>query len=160
MIRRRSVIKGQVEHMFLGRYNHSLDNKGRLTIPSRYREMIGDGAVVVQGFDRNLLVLSAASFERVTHEIKAESITNPQVRLLRRLVFSTAEPAEVDKAGRILIPAYLRQFAGLELEAVLVGVGDYFEIWSPVLWAEQNERLMDVEANEQRFSMFDITTQA
>jgi MraZ protein len=144
--------------MFLGRYFHSLDSKGRLTIPSRYRELLSEGAFIIQGFDRNLLVMTPASFQAISQRVNEKSITDSNARLLRRLIYSNGEQVEVDKAGRILIPQFLREVAGLDAEAVLVGVGDYFEIWSPSLWAEQNSRLLDAEANEQRFSVFEIPT--
>ena len=142
--------------MFLGRYIHSLDSKGRLTIPSRYRELLSEGAYIIQGFDRNLLVMTPASFQTISQRVNEKSITDSNARLLRRLIFSNGEQVEVDKSGRILIPQFLREVAGLDSEAVLVGVGDYFEIWSPGLWADQNTRLLDAEANEQRFSVFEI----
>jgi MraZ protein len=142
--------------MFLGRYIHSLDSKGRLTIPSRYRELLSEGAYIIQGFDRNLLVMTPASFQAISQRVNEKSITDSNARLLRRLIYSNGEQVEVDKSGRILIPQFLREVAGLDSEAVLVGVGDYFEIWSPALWADQNTRLLDAEANEQRFSVFEI----
>jgi MraZ protein len=143
--------------MFLGRYRHTLDSKGRLTIPSRYRELLAGGAYVIQGLDRNLWVLTPETFEGIARKVNEKSITDPSVRLLRRLIYSNGEQVEVDKAGRILIPQFLREAIGLQDEALLVGVGDYFEIWSPVYWLEQEEQLRDVEANAQRFVEFDIS---
>jgi MraZ protein len=74
------------------------------------------------------------------------------------LIFSNGERVEVDKAGRILIPQFLRQGAGLNGEAIVVGVGDYFEIWSPEHWAEQASRLQDTEANADLFAAFNISS--
>jgi MraZ protein len=144
--------------MFLGRYRHTLDNKGRLTVPSRYRDLLAEGAYVIQGLDRNLWVLTPAAFQAISHKVNEKSITDPSVRLLRRLIYSNGEQVEVDKAGRILIPQFLREAAGLDTEALLVGVGDYFEIWSPENWSQQETRLQDVEANAQRFVEFDISS--
>ena len=143
--------------MFLGQYTHNLDNKGRLTIPARYRDLLLDGAYVTQGFDHNLIVMTVSAFETLSQNVKQMSITDSKARLLRRLIFSNGERVEVDKAGRILIPQFLRLAAGLNGEAIVVGVGDYFEIWSPEHWAEQASRLQDVEANADLFSVFNIS---
>jgi MraZ protein len=144
--------------MFLGQYSHNLDNKGRLTIPARYRDLLLDGAYVTQGFDRNLIVMTVSAFETLSHNVKQMSITDSKARMLRRLIFSNGERVEVDKAGRILIPQFLRQGAGLNGEAIVVGVGDYFEIWSPEHWAEQASRLQDAEANVDLFAVFNISS--
>jgi MraZ protein len=142
--------------MFLGRYEHAIDEKGRLTIPVRYRELLENGAYVLQGFDRNLMVLDASSFEKIYEHINQMSMTDPTARHLKRFIFSAAERAEFDRAGRLLLPQFLRESARLSGAAVLVGVGDYFEIWSPEIWAQQNELLQDVDANTQRFAALEL----
>jgi len=143
--------------MFLGKYQHFLDNKGRLTIPARFRQILLEkGAYVTQGFDHNLMVLPATAFEAISQRIQQMSITDPMARLLRRLIFSSGEQVEVDKAGRILIPQYLREAVDLDGEAILIGSGEYFEIWSPEAWREQDRQIKDSEANSQRFAIFDL----
>lgn len=144
--------------MFLGRYQHTIDDKGRLIIPARFREMLERGAFVTQGFERNLMVLTADAFDQLYANVNRMSLTDPSARDLKRFIFSTAERVEVDKIGRILLPQYLRSLAQLENEVMLVGVGDTFEIWSPALWAKKNEQLEDLEANEKRFAVFDLST--
>ncbi len=154
---RRSGVNSEVEQMFLGQYRHSIDSKGRLTIPSRFREvLLAEGAFVSQGFERNLMVRTVPAFEQLSKKVEALSQTVQTSRLLKRLIFSTAERVEVDKAGRILIPEFLRQAAGLQNETVIIGAGDYFEIWSPEIWAEQESELQDTEANAQRFALLDL----
>lgn len=156
-LNRRSAIKGEAEHMFLGQYQHSFDNKGRLTIPVRFRELLAvEGAFVTQGFDLNLMVLTPEKFETLSTRIQEMRMTEPNARLLKRMIFSSAERVEADKAGRILIPEFLRQYAGLQNLAVVVGAGDYFEIWSPDAWAEQLSKLQDAETNAQRFALLDL----
>lgn len=145
--------------MFLGQYQHTLDNKGRLTIPARYRDLLNDGAYLTQGFDRNLMVMTVSAFEALSRRVNSMSITDSRARLLRRLLFSNGERVDVDKAGRILIPQFLRQSASLDSDAIVVGGGDYFEIWSPGHWAEQAVRLNDAEANADLFSIFDISAE-
>jgi MraZ protein len=143
--------------MFLGHYDHTIDNKGRLTIPSRYRELLADGAFITLGFDGNLIVLTRIHFERLSERFKKMNLTDPATRSLSRLFFSNAELLDTDKVGRILIPQYLRQSAGLETTAIVAGVGDYFEIWSPELWTKQASILQDPEITAQRFAALDLT---
>jgi MraZ protein len=144
--------------MFLGQYRHSFDAKGRLTIPARFRELLTDGAYVTRGFEQNLMVLTVPAFDGLTHGVKQHSLTDPTARDLKRLLFSTADRVEPDSNGRILIPQFLRELAGLDSEAVVVGVGDYFEIWSPAQWDEKMALLNDTDANAQRFIGLDLTS--
>ena len=137
--------------MFLGQYRHSLDEKGRLTIPVRFRDLLADGAYVTQGFDKNLMVLTAPTFQAISKRVNQMSLTDSTARELRRLLFSTANYIDPDKNGRILLPQYLRELAELGGDVVLVGVGDYFEIWPTDSWDAQYEKLKDTEANAQRF---------
>lgn len=145
--------------MFLGKYKHTLDIKGRLTIPSRFRELLAaDGAYITQGFDHNLMVLPPTAFEKIYERVNRMSMTDNNARMLKRLIFSSAEKVDVDRAGRILIPEHLRQLADLESEAIVVGLGDYFEIWAPEPWEEQLATLNDSEANAQRFAVLNLST--
>ncbi|MEJ2412133.1 MAG: division/cell wall cluster transcriptional repressor MraZ [Anaerolineales bacterium] len=84
------------------------------------------------------------------------STTNPTARQLRRLIFSTAQQVDIDSNGRILIPKYLRDVASLNDEAIVVGVGEALEIWSPDAWETQNQQLQDAESNAERFAALDI----
>lgn len=143
--------------MFLGQYLHNLDEKGRLTIPAAFRFELGEGAYISQGFDRNLMVMSADYFKLVYERVNTMSITDPMARMLRRLLFSNAYKVEVDKAGRILLPPNSRQFLELSGEAMLIGQGEYFEIWKPAEWDSQMQTLLDAEANAQRFAMLDLS---
>ncbi len=143
--------------MFLGRYEHAVDEKGRITIPVRFRELLENGAYVTQGFDRNLMVLTASSFEQISESVNQLSMTDPTARALKRLIFSSAERCEFDRSGRLLLPQFLRDSAQLDGTAVIVGAGDYFEIWSPQLWSQQNEVLQDAETNAQRFAALNLS---
>jgi MraZ protein len=142
--------------MFFGQYSHSLDSKKRLTIPSRFREDLKDGAYVVEGLDGNLMVFTSAVFEKIYQRISALTLTDESVRDLRRKFFGNAGYLEIDNAGRILIPDYLRETAGIQNEAVVTGAGSYFEIWSPEAWGQRLSRLQDPEANKERFATLDI----
>lgn len=146
--------------MFLGQFYHNLDDKGRLTVPSRYREYLNSGgAFVMQGFDQNLMVLPAPTFDAIAQRVRQMSMTDPTARLLRRLLFSTADHVEMDKAGRFLLPQFLRQAANLQVGVVVIGSGDYFEIWSPEAWAAQSDLLQDAQTNASRFAEFSLSSE-
>ncbi len=160
-VSRRSDIKGILEHMFLGRYHHTIDGKGRLTVPARYRDLLAaDGAYLTQGFDQNLNVYPPQIFERISLRVNRLSMTDPSARVLKRLMFSNAELVVLDKTGRILIPQFLREELDLDLdsEAVLVGMGDYFEIWSPDQWVGQTSMMEENESIAMRFVDLDLST--
>ena len=89
-------------------------------------------------------------FEILSQQVDGTDLTNTDARLMRRLFFATAEWVDVDKAGRILVPGFLKKAAGLSNEVVLVGAGKFFEIWSKELWEEQSTKLLDIETNVQR----------
>ncbi|MBE9473911.1 MAG: division/cell wall cluster transcriptional repressor MraZ [Chloroflexi bacterium] len=145
--------------MFLGRYHHTIDGKGRLTVPARYRDLLtAEGAYLTQGFDQNINVYPPQIFERISLRVNRLSMTDPSARLLRRLMFSNAELVVLDKTGRILIPQFLRQELNLDSEAVIVGMGDYFEIWSPVQWAGQTTMMEESEPIAMRFMDLDLST--
>ena len=143
--------------MFLGQYHHNLDEKGRLTIPAKFRDALAEGAFLTQGFDRNLRLLTEANFEAMAAQINRLSMTDPAIRQLRRLIFATASEVQLDRIGRTLVPQFLREFAGLDNEAIIVGVGEAIEIWSPEVWAEQERLLLDAEANAQKFAELDLS---
>lgn len=144
--------------MFLGQYRHSIDQKGRMTVPARFRELLDQGAIVTQGFEQNLMVLTEAGFSAMTSQVTKKSLTDPTARDLRRLLFSSADRVTTDSNGRILLPSFLREENQLEGEAVLVGVGDFFEIWPPDVWEQRMDILRDTEANTQRFAGVDLST--
>ncbi|MCI0519559.1 MAG: division/cell wall cluster transcriptional repressor MraZ [Chloroflexi bacterium] len=142
--------------MFLGQYLHNLDGKGRLMIPVRYRPALEAGVYATQGFDGNIMLWPVEAFEKIAQRVNQASITDPSSRLLRRLIYSSSDKLELDKAGRILLPDFLRHAAGLDSAVMVVGVGDYLEIWSPALWEGQQAMLVDSQANAGRFSAFDL----
>ena len=144
--------------MFLGQFQHNLDDKGRLMVPARYRDLLAAGAFITQGFDKCLMVMTDAYFGQVYERINSMNLADPTARMLRRLILSNAYPVEVDKVGRILVPQNLRQFLGITSgELTVAGQGDYFEVWAPAEWQAQMDNLQDVEANEQRFSTLDLS---
>jgi MraZ protein len=144
--------------MFLGKFVHSFDDKNRLTVPAKFREPLSGGAFVIQGLDKNLMVLTVQAFETVYHRVMAMNLMDPTARALRRIILGNAAQLELDSAGRILIPQDLRELGSLKNEAILVGQGDYFEVWAPANWKEQEIQLQDAADNSQRFSTLDVST--
>jgi MraZ protein len=130
--------------MFLGRHNHNLDAKGRLALPARFRDKLADGVVITRGFDPCLLVYPMDAWLPLAERVASLSISDPDVRTLRRMLFADAVDMQLDKQGRVLVPAELRQYASIEREAVVVGVHTFIEIWSPSTW-EQQATSMDRE---------------
>ena len=143
--------------MFLGHFQHNLDDKGRLMIPARFRELLAAGAFITQGFDKCLMVMTDVYFKEVYDRISAMNLADPTARLLRRLILSNAYPVEADRVGRILIPQNLRQVIMLDGEAIVAGQGEYFEVWTPAAWDAQMAQLQDLETNDQRFAMLDLS---
>jgi MraZ protein len=144
--------------MFLGQFQHNLDDKGRLMIPARYRDLLEGGAFITQGFDKCLMVMTTVYFTEVYNRINAMNLADPTARLLRRLILANAYPVEVDKVGRVLVPQNLRTVLGVENgELVVAGQGDYFEVWTPTDWKTQMDLLLDAEANNERFATLNLS---
>ena len=116
--------------MFMGEYNHTIDTKGRLIVPSKFRETLGDEFVITKGLDGCLFAYDNEEWNSFESKLKSLPITNKNARQFVRFFLAGAMNAEVDKQGRILIPASLREFADLQKEVVLIGVASKIEIWS------------------------------
>jgi len=138
--------------MFLGQHQSSFEAENRLAVPARFRDLLAQGAYITQGFDRNLLVLSAEAFQAIYARFTAMNIADPLARLLLRMILGSAAELEIDASGAMLVPPKLREFAGLEADAVLVGQGQYIEVWTPDQWQQQELRVQDAEANGGRFA--------
>ena len=115
---------------FRGEYSHSIDAKGRLIIPAKFRELLGEQFVVTKGFDGCLFVFAQEGWDKFEEKLQSLPMDKPEARMLGRFFIAGAIDAETDKQGRILIPANLLQHAGIEKEAVIAGVGNRAEIWS------------------------------
>jgi len=124
--------------MFMGEYQHSVDAKGRLFIPARFREGLGDRFVVTKGLDGCLFVYPRPEWEALEQKLKSLPITRGDARAFVRFFFSGATECEVDKQGRILIPGNLREYARLEKDGVIIGVSSRVEIWAREQWERYN----------------------
>jgi len=128
----------QVISMFMGEYNHTVDAKGRLIVPSKFREQLGEEFVVTKGLDGCLFVYDNDEWRALEEKLKSLPLTNTNARKFSRFFLAGASSCEVDKQGRILLPAVLREHAGIDKDAVLVGVGSRIEIWSKDAWLAAN----------------------
>ncbi|GAW92153.1 division/cell wall cluster transcriptional repressor MraZ [Calderihabitans maritimus] len=130
--------------MFMGEYQHTIDDKGRLTLPARFREGLGDSFVVTKGLDNCLFVYPMDEWKQLEQKLKALPFTKKEARAFVRFFFSGATECGFDKQGRILLPANLREYAGLEKDVVIIGVSTRVEIWSKVNWDKYSK---DAEAD-------------
>jgi MraZ protein len=131
-------IRKEVSAMFMGEYSHSIDPKGRLIIPAKLREELGDNFVVTKGLDGCLFAYPQEEWQNIEKRFREVPLTTKDARKFSRFFFAGAAQMELDKQGRILLPATLRSFAGLEKDVVLVGVLDRVEIWDKSRWDENN----------------------
>ncbi len=127
--------------MFLGEFDHTIDDKGRVAVPARFREELSEGLILTRGFDKCLQAFPRPVWQNLAQRVSALSMGSDEARQLRRLLFASAAEVEVDRQGRILIPQNLREYAGLAEQVVIAGMDAYFELWSNGRWSEVLERL-------------------
>ncbi len=133
--------------MFTGEYRHSVDAKGRLAVPAKFRSQLAGGAFVSRWLDTCLAIWPRDGWERLAGKVAAlPTVENAGARAFSRFVFASAVEVEYDAQGRFVLPAYLREAAGLGGEAVIVGSLDHAEIWSPARWEEYRRALESPEA--------------
>jgi len=145
-----------VSFMFMGEFNHNIDLKGRIIVPSKFREGLGETFVVTRGLDKCLFAYPMDEWEILEQKLKKLPLTKKDARAFTRFFFSGAVECEVDKQGRINIPQPLRNYADLEKECVVIGVSNRIEFWAEEKWedyfqdseesfAEISENLMDFD---------------
>lgn len=127
--------------MFLGRFEHSVDNKGRVAVPARFRGQLSGELIITRGNDRCLYLFTQDAWEPLAAKLNSLPTGDADARNLRRAVFSAAEPVEIDKQGRIMIPDHLRQYAAITGDVAIIGLGSYIEIWDQQHWTELDGRI-------------------
>ncbi len=127
--------------MFLGEFEHTIDEKGRVAIPARFREELGEGFVLTKGFELCLQAFPRSMWNELAEKVNRLPLGSPQARNLRRMLFAPAIEVEVDRQGRVLIPQGLREYAGLSEEVLITGMHTYFELWSAPRWRTLQEEL-------------------
>ncbi|TMG56210.1 MAG: division/cell wall cluster transcriptional repressor MraZ [Chloroflexi bacterium] len=143
---RRPEAEGKLEGYFAGEFAHSLDEKGRLAIPAKFRGRFKEGAVVTRWIGECLAVFPAAEWATLNAEIAKRPRTDPAVSRFRHFVLAGAHETDPDAQGRVTIPAHLRRFAALGADAVVIGNADHLEVWEPARWRGELARVQtDIE---------------
>jgi len=144
--------------LLLGLYTTILETGNRIELPNELAEQFDDGLFITQGFDRNLMVLTVDAFEELYERVTSVNLADPLARLLVRMLLSSAYKVEVGPDGTIQLSTKLKEFAQLEQDVILVGQGDFMEIWSPAMWQQQNAKLQQSEVDPARFASLLVTT--
>ena len=139
--------------MFMGEYNHTIDEKGRLIIPSKFREELGNDFVVTKGLDGCLFIYDKLEWKALEDKLRALPLTNKTARDFTRYMLGGAANVEPDKQGRILIPQNLRSFANLDKDVVLVGIASRIEVWDREKWEALSFDTDDEELAEKMESL-------
>ena len=133
--------------MFLGEFDHSLDDKGRLSIPAKFRPALEDGLFITRGLERCLVIWDGDSWRAMADRVQNLNPWQADARKMQRHFFSGAVQAQPDKLGRVVVPQYLRQYANLDTEVVVVGLADRIEVWAREEWErERSEAEQDSAA--------------
>jgi MraZ protein len=125
--------------MLLGEHEHALDEKNRLTLPARLRDQLGDRVVVTRGLDGCLYVYAAAEWARLAERVGTLDALSREARTMQRFFFASATDVELDKQGRIVIPANLLETAGMGRDVTVAGVYDHLEVWDRAAWRDQRQ---------------------
>lgn len=127
--------------MLIGEYLHTLDSKKRLSLPAKFRKEVGRRVVLTRGLDACLFMFPSRSWKKIAEKLSALPVGQADTRGLSRFLLAGAVEAEVDSAGRILVPDFLKDFAALKSRVVLAGVSDRVEIWNEKAWEEYKHRI-------------------
>ena len=143
--------------MFMGEYRHTIDAKGRLIVPSRFREELGDCFVITRGLENCLFVYPQLEWALIERKLKALPFTKADARAFMRFFFSGAVEVEQDRQGRVLIPSNLRDYAGIKRDVVVIGVSNRVEVWSQEKWEEYtDESRLSFEQVAEKMVDFDL----
>lgn len=142
--------------MFIGEYQHSIDNKNRMIIPSKFREELGDKFVLTKGLDGCLYAYTLNEWKILEEKLKRLPLTSKDARAFVRFFFSGANEIDIDKQGRALIPQNLSEYATIEKDIVCIGVSTRIEIWSKVKWDEYNDSNINMDEIAEKMSELGI----
>ncbi len=123
--------------MFLGEFEYKIDEKGRVLIPPKFRRELKEGVVLTPGVERCINIYSQAEWKKLAATLTTGSVTPSKMRRLNRAIFATAFTLEIDRQGRIPLPVPLREYAGIEEEAVIAGTNTYLELWNREQWESE-----------------------
>jgi len=139
--------------MLVGEFQHNIDAKGRMIVPAKFREELGESFIITKGLDQCLFVFPKSEWEKLDAKLSEQSLSNG--RKIQRFFYGGMVDCEVDKQGRILIPANLREYASLEKDIVMVGLAKRAEIWSKTEWDKQNKMFIE-DADEVALKMEEL----
>lgn len=143
--------------MFIGQYQHSIDEKGRVHIPARFRESLGGTFVLTRGLDNCLFAFPLVEWAKLEEQLKGLPFTKADARAFTRFFFAGAAEVELDRQGRVVVPPHLREYAKLDRDVVVLGVSDRVEIWSKDVWdAYEGETDLSYEAVAEKIVDFGI----
>ena len=146
-----------VGYMFIGEHQHTIDSKGRIIMPSKFREGLGEIFVITKGLDNCLFAYPSSEWKELEDKLRTLPLTSRDARAFTRFFFAGASECQLDKQGRTLIPSNLREYAKLEKDIVIIGVLSRVEIWSREVWEEYNDLAdMDHEAIFERMAELGI----
>lgn len=132
--------------LFLGEYAHNLDDRGRLMLPRRIRQEIDEREIILsRGFDTCIFGFDTRAWEKEAQKQLELPVTETKARQIRRYMFAGAVKAEIDKLGRVLLPAQLKEYAHVSQDVMVIGAGDHFEIWNKTTWEEYAAKLQGYE---------------
>ncbi len=127
--------------MLIGQYEHTLDSKGRLTLPAEYGAELASGVVLTRGMEGCLYLFPRDEFQRLSDRLRELSLTDSRARKLRRWLYPQAHAAEPDRQRRVVLPQWLRDMAGIEEKVMIAGMDNYIELWNPDAWRDQDHAL-------------------
>lgn len=123
-----------IKYMLLGEYKHTIDEKGRMAVPAKFRDQLETGAIITRGFDRCLFIFSGTEWQKVVQKLVSLPFAQAGSRAFARLMLSGASDVKLDSQGRVLVPESLREYAGLEKLAVVIGMYSRIEVWDAEEW--------------------------
>jgi MraZ protein len=126
--------------MFIGEYHHTLDEKGRMSVPVKFRAALAEGVVVTRGLDRSLFLYPKSEWQTLAEKLASLPFGQADTRAFARLMLAGAMEVEVDKSGRVLLPEYLREYAALDKDVVVAGLYNRLEIWNEATWKEYSSK--------------------
>jgi len=145
------VVESGGYELFMGEYHHNIDDKSRLVLPSKFRNLLGSNFIVTRGFEKCLYVYSIAEWEKLENQLKTLPFTKKDARTINRFFFSGATECEFDSQGRTCLTSPLVSYADLTRECVVIGANDRIEIWDKTLWeafmTDNNDKMSDLAEN-------------
>ena len=125
--------------MFIGEFRHTIDHKGRIAIPAKFRAKLAEGCVITRGLDYSLFIYTKKEWGKLAQKLAQLPVSQAKARAFSRLMFSGAVDSELDKQGRVIIPVYLRSFAALKTEVVVCGLFNRLELWDKTKWEKYKD---------------------